>query len=119
MKNVKNVIKSLLVSSKKFVAGANLVALTAFFTPVSISAASETDSEVSKEKQNRIEKLGYICLDDNCNMCMVAECPKMNNFCTKPCEDVLNKNIDPLACFDKAKEQKLVAQQGFFNAKIY
>lgn len=117
MKNVKDVIKNFVVSGKKFIAGANLVALTAFFAPVNISATNETDSEEIKERQSKIEKLGYICLDDNCKMCMVADCAKMNNFCIKPCEDVLKKNVDPFASLDKAKEQKLVAIQRNFNTK--
>jgi hypothetical protein len=153
MKNVKDVIKNLIVSGKKFVVGANLVALTAFFAPVNVSAADKADSEEKvvqqevqqeqkreecikkgqvfvgvckknassqKEKQdrkNKLEQLGYICEDDDCKTCIAVDCASMDDFCIKPCEDVLLKNeMDPAAYLNKAKEQKLAVIQRTFNA---
>lgn len=118
MKNVKDFIKNLLVvSGKKVVAGVNLMALVACFVPATISATSKADSEENREKQRRIEKLGYTCEDDDCKTCMAVDCYNMDDFCIKSCEEVLKKYIDPLTCSDKAKEQKLAVMQRTFNTK--
>lgn len=118
MKNVKDAIKNFVVSGKKFVAGASLVALTAFLAPVGISAADEADSEKNKEKRKKLEQLDYICLDDDCETCIAADCTSMDDFCIKPCEDILFKyDMDPFSRSDKAKGQKLVAIQRNFNTK--
>ena len=78
---------------------------------------SEKQAKNVSSLESNIERRGYTCEDNDCKTCMAVDCSKMDDFCIKPCEDVLQNDIDSVTSLNKSKEQKLAVIQKAFNTK--